>query len=280
MYYVVKRTKKGVDSTESIPYPTFIINHFFPKFKGFNRLTPDEIQGIVLRPDKLATRYYAERLGFFKRFDELNAEMKTFRFSDDYDFGRKFSVDLTQVKRSSNENRTMYYSTESRLEYQSFDGKKVVSFQPLIDWKALYTLIKVLKKRKADWIQQCAAHGLPSSEQEFAFMYSQIWSIRSSNILIDKHSELSDNRHYAYFYDNVSEFYNGLIFNDILLYLVELMDYQEFSTLPRSPNDFPDNISKSANMEYWYHVYDKDKKIRDRIQPKIYYRYKSKRKIC
>ena len=285
MHFVTQRVEEGQLTSESVIYPTFIINHWFPRFKGFNRLTSDEIQRIVLRPDILATRYYAERLGFFKRYDQLKPEMKFFRFSDKNDFGRKFTSDLTSIQRSGNTERTMYYSTEVKFEYDNFEGRKITTFHSLIDWPAVFSLIRVLKRRKQDWIENIEKYVDKKSfryyqlESEYAFMYSYIWSIRASNMIHDHHDELSDNRHYVYFYDNVSEFYDGAVENDILRYTIELMDAEEIQCLPRSPNFFPDNIEHTNDMESWYFTYDKDKRIRELSQYPVYYSYKSKRKV-
>ena len=114
-------------------------------------------------------------------------------------------------------------------------------------------------------------------ESEYALIFSQIWSVRSSNILHENHEHVSDNRHYVYFYDNVSEFYDGLVQNAILYHAVCLLEYDEFKCLPRSPNEFPENVAKTQRMTYWYNMYCKDKKIRDTIQQKQYYKFKQHR---
>lgn len=288
MHIYVERIKKGQSTTESIIFPKYVVNHFFPKFKGFGRLTHNEIQDIVMRPDRLATKYYAERLGFFKNYDKVDSLLKSFRFKDVHCKvvgdglviqPYEYTTDLTQVRRRNNGERELTYSTEVKCSYSDC-GKKVTSYHPLIDWKAVFATIRLIKKKKKLYIQSVEENVLPGSarwyqlESEFAFIYSQIWALRSSCLTVDNHLSLSDNRHYVYQYDNVSTFFDGAIYNDLIAYAIELLDAEEIACLPRSPNDFPDNIAKTNNMAYWYDVYCKDRKIRNIAQPRYYYKRK------
>lgn len=64
MRFAVQRVKKGILATEYIIYPKYALNRYFPKFLGYGRLTPGEVQDIILQPAKLLCRDYAFKLGY------------------------------------------------------------------------------------------------------------------------------------------------------------------------------------------------------------------------
>lgn len=59
--YSVSKVRDGVFVTDSLLLPKYVISRYFPKHKGFNRLTTNEIQRIVLRPQSIYE--YSETLG-------------------------------------------------------------------------------------------------------------------------------------------------------------------------------------------------------------------------
>lgn len=54
--YYSKVFKHGQSSIAGFPVPKYVINRFFPVFKGFSRLLPYEIHDVVLHPDTI-TKY-------------------------------------------------------------------------------------------------------------------------------------------------------------------------------------------------------------------------------
>ena len=55
----------GVPSSVALPVPKYVVNRFFPKFKGYSSLTRDEVFDIVLFPQKL--NFYAFKTGQSKQ---------------------------------------------------------------------------------------------------------------------------------------------------------------------------------------------------------------------
>ena len=46
--------KDGVPCITPVPIPKYVINRFFPKFKGYSYVTDDEIRKLLLVPERLA----------------------------------------------------------------------------------------------------------------------------------------------------------------------------------------------------------------------------------
>jgi len=277
----VQRTKEGKLTENIFVYPAYVVNYVFPKFKGYNRLTPDEIQRIVSRPDLLATKYYAERLGFFKSYDSgMNPLLKEFRFRDVENDNRFYGFKLNKRGRyQPNEGRDPVYKAEVEFIYQSFDGSDNVYTSPMIDWKAVFALIRKLKRKCEAYCKNIGFSNELEKQilvQEYAYIYAYIWSLRDSHIITDAHNVMSDNRHYVYFYDNIEKFYAGAIQHELLYYAVCDLTVDEIQCLPRSPNQFPDNIQRTVRMIQYHHLYDKSHRVRNYIQPRFYY---NKRKI-
>lgn len=99
---------------------------------------------------------------------------------------------------------------------------------------------------------------------DFALIYSQIWAKLAANKVVDAHSKVEHNADYLTFYLNVIDHYQGYLYHDLIdLGLSE--DLSHMMKIPIDPNEFPDNIAKTKNLEKCYYMYCKDKKIRDNI---------------
>lgn len=109
-YYSYKVT--GSESTLSyFPIPQYVINRYFPKFKGFSRLSPYEIRDLVLRPERLYE--YRTRLDYtdediYKITVRLNNAYKVFntvtglnRFDYSYYFPQIWTCYKSVVLRDS-----------------------------------------------------------------------------------------------------------------------------------------------------------------------------------
>lgn len=99
------------------------------------------------------------------------------------------------------------------------------------------------------------------SVYDYARCWSQIWSVRASNVLRDWYSEvklISDN---FTLYDNIGQFYDGYIPSDSLL---DISSFIPDNPL-RDPNVFPRNVLRHETLVRSYESYSKDRKIRGHI---------------
>lgn len=62
LVYGSKRTVCGATEYADFPIPKYVINRYFPIFKGFSRLAPSEIRNVVFCPNRLYE--YVERLDY------------------------------------------------------------------------------------------------------------------------------------------------------------------------------------------------------------------------
>lgn len=60
--YDVQVNEQGSFTTRSIPIPKYVIRRYFPKFKGFNRLTAHEISHVLSRPSCIYNYYEKAKL--------------------------------------------------------------------------------------------------------------------------------------------------------------------------------------------------------------------------
>lgn len=57
MSYNIKSVKDGVECLVNLPVPKYVINRFFPLFKGYSRLTRDEIFNVLQSTDRICNVY-------------------------------------------------------------------------------------------------------------------------------------------------------------------------------------------------------------------------------
>lgn len=184
--YVRDRVKKGTLIMDNLLYPEYVLRRYFPKIKGFSRLSTDALQFISTRPQNL--EYYASQLD---------------------------------------------YSTED-----------------------LTNNIKLLTSKKS----LCASLGL--SPFDYPFVYSQIWSVRASNMMEDFYKTIVQPPDNYYAYDNIADYlitgYGSESFD-------QLNFCKPYAGFILDPNDFPLNRSKHYALLQSYESYSKDRKIRNRI---------------
>ena len=225
----VQRVRERKLTTDSIIVPKYVVSRFFPKYRGFHRLTSNEIRFIAANPDVLGlSDYWAKKLGYFK----------TVRY-----LGQYHNYHFKYLKEGS-------IDEDGRLQ---------------IDWKGICTLISMIKKRRDRF---CAETG--RNVAAYADCYANIWVIRSSNILVDAYEKVNyHSADYLTLFDNILDVLEFKVYHEICCNIIGNMDAVEISNLPRSPNDFPENIAKSANLEYWHYIYAKDKYVSDSIYNKL-----------
>lgn len=54
LYYLERRVRNGVSTESHVLLPKYVLSRYFPKFKGFDRLSPDEIFNVVIQPRKIS----------------------------------------------------------------------------------------------------------------------------------------------------------------------------------------------------------------------------------
>lgn len=101
---------------------------------------------------------------------------------------------------------------------------------------------------------------------EYASIYSQIWSVRSSNILMDAYKSIETINDNFYAYDNIKDYYTQLVLSPTLD--VAMHHLPEGFSYIDDGNYFPDNIARTSRLESAYHSYSKDKKVRNEIYSK------------
>lgn len=90
--YDVLTTVQGVTSYHSVPIPRYVINRYFPRFKGFNRLTGDEIFNVLQRPENIARYADKANLTFddcrkiYRRIYNLKKRLPLDSEQDEYDW--------------------------------------------------------------------------------------------------------------------------------------------------------------------------------------------------
>ena len=103
-----------------------------------------------------------------------------------------------------------------------------------------------------------AASGLDPFE--YGKIYSNIWTLRASNILEDWYKAQDSKLNVLYAYDNLVELLDGCVFNERLNHFV---DDEDILCLETNPNLFPSNLSVDFKLTSFYHKYTKDKKVRN-----------------
>lgn len=181
--FSISRIRDGATVVDHLLLPKYVIHRRFPKFKGYCRLTPDEIITVLLEPSRLEE--FANRLDYIK--DDLH-------------------------------------------KYQVMISNKMLA---------------------------CVKLGF--NKYDYAFCWSQIWQVRSSNILRDFYSSIHHVKQYFQAYDNINSFYHGDVQSP------SLMNYSRWipDSPCRDPNYFDANLLQHYNLLTLYDSYTKDRKIRN-----------------
>ena len=95
---------------------------------------------------------------------------------------------------------------------------------------------------------------------DYADAFASCWKIRASNVLHDFYDSICLTKDYFYAYDNIEDFYDGVVQSDLESLLPSLPS--SFRVI-RSPNEFPDNVAKTLKLEKCYDDYSKDRKARN-----------------
>lgn len=181
----------GVFTPASFVYPSYIINRYASKFKGYSKLTSFEIRSICRNPATI--KFYQQRACLRKR-------------------------DLHKIE--------VMLSNKKKLFLDS-----------------------------------------GFTEDDFVDFYSNVWTIRASNLLKEFHKNDNFDYNTLELYDNISDVYYEKIVNDDLYNL----SLQYFDKLISDPNRFVSNIQEHNDLLKTYNNYDKSKKVRNAIYVKLGY---------
>lgn len=85
--YLEKIVRNGVPESSSFLYPKYVISRYFPKYKGFAKLTCDEVYAIAENPLRIYN--FAKKLGLLEDEDTLENRYI-------YSYGKKFFLPVTE----------------------------------------------------------------------------------------------------------------------------------------------------------------------------------------
>ena len=123
--YDVFTTSNGVSAWRSVPIPKYVVNRYFPKWKGFSRLAPDEVSDVLDRPSKLLcykTKCNLENSDILKITRTINNLIHRMKFESAVDF----------------ENWKRIYKDIHNLHYVSVLRDSLESVKFFDDWKYHY----------------------------------------------------------------------------------------------------------------------------------------------
>ena len=82
--YNVQRVVDGIPCISHVPIPQYVINRYFPHFKGYSLLTDDEIREFLLRTEELCS--LIERKSYLFNFDRVERHEIAVRFSNIFSY--------------------------------------------------------------------------------------------------------------------------------------------------------------------------------------------------
>ena len=197
IFYSLEYIKKGCLTKRLLPVPQYVVSRYFPKFKGYSRLSAPQIYDFVQLSCSESERVFKKRingLGYSKLCD----------YHDD-------------------------------------------------DLHNIYVCIK----------NKFIEHGLDLDY--FCKIYSDIWSVRASNIY-RFYREYNDD-HFLEQFDNIGDYVHGLVRNsDIDLYLSDTDTPKR--TINFDPNYFQNNIDITQRYTDLFEMRIKQRKLNDTIYSK------------
>ena len=188
MSYRKLLNREGIPSVVNVPIPKYVINRYFPEFKGLSRLSPDSLR-VVLQ--------YPERLRDFKL--ELD-------YSD---------LDLHAIS---------VRLSHALNHYRLLTGKQ--------------------------------------SSYDYAIDYLRVWNARKNYVLSHQYDDVLTMSDYGYFYDNLNEWFFGVVHSDSL-------DSLNLHRLELNPNALPRNVSETSYYSSLFHKKIKQRKVTNSAMSQI-----------
>ena len=116
--YYSKVVKNGQTTIGAFPIPKYVVNRFFPRFKGFSRLSPDEVLDVVRDPENYSLYKFREGLDITKddfckfktrlnnAFDYYRSQTGNNRIDYSFDYSRIWTIYKSVVLRDSHNETT------------------------------------------------------------------------------------------------------------------------------------------------------------------------------
>lgn len=143
----------GLPVTVSVPFPKYVISRYFPKFKGFNRFTTDEMFGLLLEPQRVFEADVSVRLGCtYRNKSHLSSSLTDGSFVHDLKDNRR----IYQLIR----NKMSLYETVLDDEYLS--GSYVSAIDYAFCWSRVWSLYSSTLLRMSH--EEAAAYQIPLSD--------------------------------------------------------------------------------------------------------------------
>lgn len=82
--YTTMQKFDGIQKPVTLPIPKYVISRYFPKFKGFSNLSPDEVFCLVQKPQYALVDTFAKKLGMLYTPNEFRDDMEYYKRFTDY----------------------------------------------------------------------------------------------------------------------------------------------------------------------------------------------------
>lgn len=237
--------KDGILTSRHVVYPSYYIGRYFPRFRGFNRFTSDEIYQIVMRPESIT--------------DFLNYSPPSFRVSlhSPDDMCHLLRPDIFRASR-------VWYEDVDQVEdvylwSSGYDGDFWYSpgFTPLVfDKRQINSLISYINHQYFKVASFVDRH-------TFAVMYSRVWSLWMANCLRLSYEDVVD--HWT-----LLDHFDQIRCRNPHNFITELADSLNYS-FENDINDRPRNVLRTARKALKFYEYSKSRKFKN----SVYSRYVS-----
>lgn len=172
----------GKSCVASLLIPQYIINRYFPKFKGMRWFTTDALRNLLVSPSKIW-----EMIG---DYDDIYYIRNVVKFNDDVNDDRYKITDYTVVGSRSTVRFPPLYSFSRSEVYQI--GIRLMNAQ----------------------LRFMEVTGL--NAYDFAYYYETCWNLYNSTLLIDSHDESDGLIDYNEFYFNNNDLINDVVHSESL----------------------------------------------------------------
>lgn len=223
LHYVRQINCKGQIKYVSLLTPGYVVSHYFPKFKGFSKFTSNELYSIYKRPQTI--NQYAKYIGydshsihteesgksFLQRFQDFRLKYSTDGHGNDkifssrniidtdfinsFDFSPEMIKEFRRREVSNNIDRECLKIRHDEFYSSWLEGRdKFIKDEQLSIKDVVMTCRKIYCARNR-FIRDMASYGFEVSFDDYALIASQIWAIRSSNILKDSYTIPEEQRY-------------------------------------------------------------------------------------
>lgn len=266
--------------TNSYVLPSRVVSHFFPKIKGFNNLTTDEIFEVYSYPERLAK--YARKLGYdcLERYyikDNIINE-KTLDSSKDFisrlsDLSLYIAPDFEQPEPTLVsiqplfiiEHHKHHHFLSDSLYFEFIDNEDTLH-DYFSDLQLNIMLLERARSRYVDIKHKVGSDDFDLLSIEFGFYASRIWSALSSYRLYRSYFDYPNDLHR---YDNISEIKTNKKLSPSLNYFIKFNNISS-SDIPDDCNELIYNKIRDSYLQKQYHEKNKSRKEKEFILKQTY----------